>query len=278
MAEASRLPAGRSGLSKACSWAALGCLGPAGALTQRCPSPAGLPATAPTLRVLCRSKAQVEAALQLPWLTEIVLDFLEVSCTCWPMHPSRKEGTHNEGVSATSRSALFPRCPRKLLALAPSLAAPAPVLARPLLHRCTGCARHALPCAPSAAARWWPRRACLSQGRSGWRLSTCAWALTPCCCAALGCCISWPVGVAKVCPWGQWQGPLQPVFAPVIVAEPRTHGCLCRLRLARRRPRPHLVHAAPARTALPCQARSSRGWVPQFQLWRATSASTPAMR
>lgn len=38
----------------------------------------GLPATAPTLRVLCRSKAQVQAALQLPWLNEIVLDFLEV--------------------------------------------------------------------------------------------------------------------------------------------------------------------------------------------------------
>jgi collagenase-like PrtC family protease len=30
------------------------------------------------LRVLCRTKAQVDAAIQVPWLTEIVLDFLEV--------------------------------------------------------------------------------------------------------------------------------------------------------------------------------------------------------
>ncbi|KAL4437803.1 hypothetical protein ABPG77_005715 [Micractinium sp. CCAP 211/92] len=35
-------------------------------------------AVGPVLRVLCRSKAQVEAALALPWLQEIVLDFLEV--------------------------------------------------------------------------------------------------------------------------------------------------------------------------------------------------------
>ena len=33
---------------------------------------------APMLRVLCRSPQQVEAALKLPWLEEIVLDFLEV--------------------------------------------------------------------------------------------------------------------------------------------------------------------------------------------------------
>ena len=33
---------------------------------------------APVLRVLCRSKAQVDAALVLPWLQEVVLDFLEV--------------------------------------------------------------------------------------------------------------------------------------------------------------------------------------------------------
>lgn len=32
----------------------------------------------PALRVLCRSKAQVDAALTLPWLQEVVLDFLEV--------------------------------------------------------------------------------------------------------------------------------------------------------------------------------------------------------
>lgn len=32
----------------------------------------------PMLRVLCRSKAQVDAALALPWLEELVLDFLEV--------------------------------------------------------------------------------------------------------------------------------------------------------------------------------------------------------
>lgn len=35
-------------------------------------------AAGPVLRVLCRSKAQVDAALALPWLQEIVLDFLEV--------------------------------------------------------------------------------------------------------------------------------------------------------------------------------------------------------
>ena len=35
-------------------------------------------AAAPTLRVLCRSAAQVDAALTLPWLGEVVLDFLEV--------------------------------------------------------------------------------------------------------------------------------------------------------------------------------------------------------
>lgn len=34
--------------------------------------------TGPVLRVLCRSKAQVDAALALPWLQEVVLDFLEV--------------------------------------------------------------------------------------------------------------------------------------------------------------------------------------------------------
>ncbi|KAL4419681.1 hypothetical protein ABPG75_006779 [Micractinium tetrahymenae] len=33
---------------------------------------------APVLRVLCRIKAQVDAALALPWLQEVVLDFLEV--------------------------------------------------------------------------------------------------------------------------------------------------------------------------------------------------------
>ena len=35
-------------------------------------------AALPVLRVLCRSKAQVDAALTLPWLQEVVLDFLEV--------------------------------------------------------------------------------------------------------------------------------------------------------------------------------------------------------
>jgi len=30
------------------------------------------------IRVLCRTKAQVDAAIQVPWLTEIILDFLEV--------------------------------------------------------------------------------------------------------------------------------------------------------------------------------------------------------
>jgi putative protease len=35
-------------------------------------------ASAPTLRVLCRTRAQVDAALELEWLDEIILDFLEV--------------------------------------------------------------------------------------------------------------------------------------------------------------------------------------------------------
>jgi putative protease len=35
-------------------------------------------ASAPTLRVLCRTRAQVDAALELAWLGEIILDFLEV--------------------------------------------------------------------------------------------------------------------------------------------------------------------------------------------------------
>ena len=39
---------------------------------------AALPVQLPVLRVLCRSKAQVDAALALPWLQEVVLDFLEV--------------------------------------------------------------------------------------------------------------------------------------------------------------------------------------------------------
>lgn len=30
------------------------------------------------LRVLCRTPAQVSAALEVPWLQEVVLDFLEV--------------------------------------------------------------------------------------------------------------------------------------------------------------------------------------------------------
>lgn len=36
------------------------------------------PPPAPALRVLCRSRAQVDAALSLDWLGEVVLDFLEV--------------------------------------------------------------------------------------------------------------------------------------------------------------------------------------------------------
>jgi hypothetical protein len=35
-------------------------------------------AAEPVLRVLCRTPQQVEAALRVPWLTEIILDFLEV--------------------------------------------------------------------------------------------------------------------------------------------------------------------------------------------------------
>jgi hypothetical protein len=36
------------------------------------------PPPPPVLRVLCRTRAQVDAALAVPWLTELVLDFLEV--------------------------------------------------------------------------------------------------------------------------------------------------------------------------------------------------------
>jgi hypothetical protein len=39
---------------------------------------AALSVQLPVLRVLCRSKAQVDAALAVPWLQEVVLDFLEV--------------------------------------------------------------------------------------------------------------------------------------------------------------------------------------------------------
>lgn len=41
---------------------------------------AAAPATraAPQLRVLCRSMPQVEAACTVPWLQEVILDFLEV--------------------------------------------------------------------------------------------------------------------------------------------------------------------------------------------------------
>jgi hypothetical protein len=35
-------------------------------------------ATGPVLRVLCRSPGQVSAALAIPWLQEVILDFLEV--------------------------------------------------------------------------------------------------------------------------------------------------------------------------------------------------------
>lgn len=42
------------------------------------PTPTPAPAPAPVLRVLCRTPQQVTAALQLPWLQELVLDFLEV--------------------------------------------------------------------------------------------------------------------------------------------------------------------------------------------------------
>lgn len=39
-------------------------------------APSALPP--PRLRLLCRSRAQVDAALRVPWLDELVLDFLEV--------------------------------------------------------------------------------------------------------------------------------------------------------------------------------------------------------
>ncbi|GAB4816072.1 hypothetical protein N2152v2_003118 [Parachlorella kessleri] len=46
--------------------------------TSSGPGAAATGAAPPTLRVLCRSKAQVDAALRLPWLAEVILDFLEV--------------------------------------------------------------------------------------------------------------------------------------------------------------------------------------------------------
>ena len=52
-----------------------------GAAGERLPAGEGalpVPVPLPMLRVLCRSKAQVDAALALPWLQEVVLDFLEV--------------------------------------------------------------------------------------------------------------------------------------------------------------------------------------------------------
>ena len=41
-------------------------------------APAATSSVVPALRVLCRTPAQVSAALELPWLTEVALDFLEV--------------------------------------------------------------------------------------------------------------------------------------------------------------------------------------------------------
>jgi collagenase-like PrtC family protease len=40
--------------------------------------PAAAASDEPLLRVLCRSPAQVAAALELPWVSEVILDFLEV--------------------------------------------------------------------------------------------------------------------------------------------------------------------------------------------------------
>lgn len=47
-----------------------------GRLWQASQGPGGL--AEPTLRVLCRTKAQVDAAAAVPWLSEMILDFLEV--------------------------------------------------------------------------------------------------------------------------------------------------------------------------------------------------------
>lgn len=49
-----------------------------GAVPADSSSSSGSSGAVPALRVLCRSRAQVDAALTLPWLREVVLDFLEV--------------------------------------------------------------------------------------------------------------------------------------------------------------------------------------------------------
>jgi hypothetical protein len=67
----------------------------------------------PVLRVLCRSKAQVDAALALSWLEEVVLDFLEVGPPA---------GLLLHGAAALSTPAL----PTPTL-FAPTLFAPAPL-------------------------------------------------------------------------------------------------------------------------------------------------------
>jgi hypothetical protein len=38
----------------------------------------GSSSSSPAIRVLCRSPAQVQAALAVPWLSEVIVDFLEV--------------------------------------------------------------------------------------------------------------------------------------------------------------------------------------------------------
>lgn len=74
--------AGSSSEDPAAAAAAGGAVGEGGADREDEPSTFGRAGAAgPVLRVLCRSKAQVDAALALPWLQEIVLDFLEVRRT-----------------------------------------------------------------------------------------------------------------------------------------------------------------------------------------------------
>ena len=95
----------------------------------------------PAIRVLCRTAGQVDAALLVPWLTEVCLDFLEVHGLAGA-YPPACMGMH---ALAVFRSTFADT-------LLPASSATQP--------RCSGCR---LP----GGALWWPRLACSSPTRSG---------------------------------------------------------------------------------------------------------------
>lgn len=78
--DASVVAAGEAAYAAAAAWSAAAAEASTAAAESEQAFTSGRAASAPppVLRVLCRSKAQVDAALTLPWLQEIVLDFLEV--------------------------------------------------------------------------------------------------------------------------------------------------------------------------------------------------------